>query len=66
MPRASTFQDRKLRPTWLRASLVSGFVATFAMTVSMTVAYALANTIGESDGTRLQRWYAALSSNGIT
>lgn len=63
---ASSNPDTRQRPEWLRASLISGFVATFAMTVSMAIAYAVANGIGDEGGSRLERWFAALSANELT
>lgn len=54
------------RTDWLRASIISGFIATFSMTVSIAVAWIAANGIGESNGTTVQRWFDALSHNELT
>ena len=55
-----------LRFDWLRASVVSGFIATFAMTACLAVGYAFANATGEAGGNTFQRWLAHLSSNELT
>jgi MFS family permease len=54
------------RTDWLRASLVSGFIATFALTLSIVVAYAIVQGLGDANGNTLQRWFAALSGNELT
>ncbi len=55
-----------LRFDWLRAGIASGFIATFAMTICMAVAVAMTNSIGDTGGNRLERSFAALSSNELT
>jgi hypothetical protein len=51
---------------WLRASIASGFIATFALTSSLAIAYGIVNSLGDTDGNRIERWFAALSSNELT
>lgn len=54
------------RVDWLRASILAGFSATFAMTVSIAVGYLIANAIGSSDGSTLNRWFWGLTENELT
>jgi hypothetical protein len=54
------------REDWLPNSLISGFAATFAMTVTILAAYWAAKGIGDSDGSRVERWFHALHDNSLT
>ncbi|MGI8405431.1 MAG: DUF6789 family protein [Thermomicrobiales bacterium] len=58
--------SRDNRTDWFRASVIAGFLATFSMTVCIALAYTAANTLGDSSGNTLQRWFAALSQNSLT
>ena len=54
------------RQDWLRDGVLSGFAATFAMTVVLVLAYGLARAVGDEDGSRLERWFWALTHNPVT
>lgn len=51
--------------TWLRNSLLGGFVATFVLTVVVTAGYGVANTFGEDDGPLIQQWFYNLVDNPL-
>jgi hypothetical protein len=53
------------REDWLRAGILAGFLATFAMTVVLVAAYGLASSLGDADGTVVQRWLWALVNNPV-
>jgi hypothetical protein len=61
-----TTPDRIPRADWLDASIASGFIATFAMTVCTAAAYGIVNAVGDTNGNRLERWFAALTNNELT
>jgi hypothetical protein len=54
------------RDDWLRNGVLSGFLATCAMTVVVAGAYFFSLAIGDEDGSRLERWFWALSHNPVT
>jgi hypothetical protein len=54
------------RTDWLRASLLSGFVATFALTATVALGYAIAKGIGNRDGNTIERWFYGLTDNKLT
>ncbi|HEY8446401.1 MAG TPA: DUF6789 family protein [Thermomicrobiales bacterium] len=54
------------RADWLGDSVISGFLATVAMTIVMALAYGVALAIGEEDGSRIERWFWALTHNPVT
>ena len=54
------------REDWLRDGVLSGFAATFAMTVVLAAAYGVARAAGDEDGSRLERWFWALTHNPVT
>lgn len=62
----SAVSGESLHPEWLRASLLSGFVATFAMTTTLAIGYGIANSAGRIDGNTMQQWMFNLSENEIT
>lgn len=53
------------RGDWLRASLLSGFVATFAMTATVAVGYGLARGLADQTGSTVQRWAYGLTENRL-
>jgi len=53
------------RSDWLGDSIVSGFIATFAMSVATAGAFALSRTIGDRDGSQVERWFWALTHNPV-
>lgn len=53
------------REEWLRAGVLSGFLATFAMSIVLLIAYWLASSIGSASGNALQRWSWALVHNPV-
>lgn len=53
-------------PDWIRAGLLSGFIATFAMTCTLAIGYGIANLAGQASGNTLERWMFNLSENEIT
>ena len=59
-------RDRTYYPDWLRASVLSGFIATFAMTCTLAIGFGIANGAGDASGNTLQRWMFNLSENEIT
>ena len=58
--------DHLPRTDWLRASIASGFIATFALTASLAIAYGIVNSLGDTSGNTIERWFAALSNNEMT
>jgi hypothetical protein len=56
---------RRHRSTWFDASMASGFVATIMMSLAMAVAFGLARAVGDPQGGRIERWFAALASNDL-
>jgi len=59
-------RDRTYYPDWIRASILSGFIATFAMTCMLAIGYGIANGAGDASGGTFQRWMFNLSENEIT
>ncbi len=59
-------RDRTYYPDWLRASILSGFIATFTMTCTLAIGFGIANSAGEASGNTLQKWMFNLSENEIT
>lgn len=53
------------REDWLRDSVISGFLATFAMTVVVAAAYGFSRSLGDEDGSTVERWLWGLSHNPI-
>jgi hypothetical protein len=58
--------DESRRQGWLRASILSGFVATFAMTVAVAIGYGIATSAGDANGNTFERWMFGLSENKLT
>lgn len=59
-------RDRTYYPDWIRASILSGFIATFAMTCTLAIGFGIANGSGDAAGNTIQRWMFNLSENEIT
>ena len=59
-------REETRRQDWLRDGVLSGFAATFAMTVVLAGAFGLARAVGDEDGSRLERWFWALTHNPVT
>ncbi len=54
------------REDWLPNSLITGFAATFVMTVVILAAYWFVRGVGDTSGSKIERWFAALHNNSLT
>lgn len=64
--RLQSSQSALPRPDWASGAVLSGFVATVAGSAIFTLAYGLSEAVGNTNGTMVARWFAALGQNDMT